>query len=108
MSETDAVKAVWNQVGDRYYQAVIQYEERKIVHDYYLCKFRVVEVDTLFENGKPVAVFRSLMPPSSLPEYQSEDGLVDWLKEYSTDGKRLQITEEFDASVEAFRAAEQS
>lgn len=108
MSQT--IDTGWDKIGTGHYSGTIEYEDKKIIHEYFVCPHRVVEVDKLFRSSRPVAVFRATIDPDKIgiSSDSSEDEIQEKLRDLAFDGPELQLTEEFDVSVEAFNEAAQS
>lgn len=102
------IEREWSKLGPGHFLAKVKESdnERSIHHEYLVVGTVAVEIDKLFQDGKPVAAFRSKMDlESSLdPEQEDvQDEIESLLKELALDDAQFQLTEEFEASVEVFR-----
>lgn len=97
----------WEQLGPKHYRATIEAASlgRRFVHEYLICEFVVVEIDKLFENDEPMAVFRTRMTADEIGKFDDEDELVEQLQTLAFDAPGFQIVEEFDASIETFESS---
>lgn len=104
--DLDEIETEWTKVGDRHWRAYLRAPglDRDIVHEYLGTTYTVVEVDKLFEEGKPVAVFRSEIDPEVVGAPDNEEELAETLRTYAFDGEHLQLTEEFEASRDVFES----
>lgn len=103
--ETDyEIERSWEEVGNRHWRATLAASalDRKIVHEYLATQFEVVEIDKLFESGKPQAVFTSFLGSEDVEDPDSVGELETTLKGYAFDGEHLQLTDEFEASRKVF------
>lgn len=103
------IQREWNKLGPGHFLAKVKESDngRSIHHEYLVVGTVAVEIDKLFQDGEPVAAFRSKMDlESSLDPEQEEiqEEIEDLLKELALDDPQFQLTEEFEASVEVFRA----
>lgn len=98
------IERSWVELGNKHWRATIESSalDRKIVHEYLATEYEVVEVDKLFESGKPQAVFTGFLDSDDVDDPGSVGELESTLKGYAFDGEHLQLTDEFEASREVF------
>lgn len=102
----DPVETSWEEIGEKHYRATLEAEkmDRRMVHEYLICEYVVVEIDKLFEEGEPLAVFRTKMTADELGSFEDKAELVDRLQKLAFDAPGFQMVEEFDASVQTFKS----
>lgn len=96
----------WEKVDEKQYRAVIESDsvQRRIVHEYFVCQYVVVEIEKLFEMDEPVAVFRTPLTVDELGDFDDKDELVQRLQRFALDSPSFQLVEEFEASVKTFES----
>lgn len=104
--ESGVVETEWERVSDKHFKAILRLPqfERRYVQEFLICEYQVVEVDKLFEEGEPRAVFRESLTSEQLPEIEDLNELEEYLREMAFDAPELQVREQFEASVEAFES----
>lgn len=101
---SDSFDTKWTEIDRGHYVGVVDGDGRRVVHEYLVCGAKVIEIDKLFEEGMPKAVFRSVLTPDEVgvSADDSEEEIQDQLRKFAFDAPEFQLVQEFDASVEVF------